>query len=377
MTNNLMLKGYEVELFTGMSNGQNIGVSDIASNELEGFVKEPDIRNIEYITSPLSDYSLLKESLLSPRRQLRKWLKKKNLTLLPGSTLSLGDSKNFLRSDSSNPYHEFIENKYGTSVVTSSVHINFGIEDLNHLFSAYRLLRCEASLILGLSASSPFLDGMPTGAHSQRWLQFPLTPEHVPFFLDHSQYVSWVEAQLLNGNMHNERHLWSSVRPNGPRRPYKVNRLELRICDLITDTNLLIALTALIELRIQSVLRDPQKFDPLLASDLKPESLEALSKMNDLEAAKSSLDSELHHWRDSKPITCRDWIRKLLDEVMPIASEEDMVELLAPINSVLEEGNQAMKWLHSYSLGQSVQTIIQQSIINMESEENPSEEILG
>jgi gamma-glutamyl:cysteine ligase YbdK (ATP-grasp superfamily) len=44
------------------------------------------------------------------------------------------------------------------------------------LFAGLRLLRCEAALLLALSASSPFLDGQATGAHSQRWLQFPLTP---------------------------------------------------------------------------------------------------------------------------------------------------------------------------------------------------------
>ena len=35
--------------------------------------------------------------------------------------------------------------------------------------------------------------------------------------------------------MRNERHLWTSVRPNGPDRPHSLNRLELRICDLVTD----------------------------------------------------------------------------------------------------------------------------------------------
>ena len=40
------------------------------------------------------------------------------------------------------------------------------------LFPALRLVRCEAALLLALSASSPFLNRQITGAHSQRWLQF-------------------------------------------------------------------------------------------------------------------------------------------------------------------------------------------------------------
>ena len=38
--------------------------------------------------------------------------------------------------------------------------------------------------------------------------------------------------------------------PNGPRRPYDLNRLELRICDLVTNPDQLLAITCLLELRL-------------------------------------------------------------------------------------------------------------------------------
>ena len=141
-----------------------------------------------------------------------------------------GEQPAFERSDLK-PYHHFIEATYGTRVVTASVHINLGLPDTASIMAACRLLRCEAALLLALSASSPFLDGGITGAHSQRWRQFPITPEQVPLFRDHAHYVSWMEAQLAAGTMRNVRHLWSPVRPNGTDRPYGLNRVELRICD--------------------------------------------------------------------------------------------------------------------------------------------------
>lgn len=243
--NQLLLKGFEVELFTGRSNGENVGVSEMLTQDIKDFCIEPDRRNLEYITVPDKYYGNLKARLLSPRRRLRKWLSSKDLTILPGSTLSLDNNHDFQRADPTNSYHEFIEQKYGINVVTTSVHINLGIEDLSLLFAALRLIRCEASLLLSLSASSPFLYNSYTGFHSQRWLQFPRTPKNVPFFKDHAQYVGWIENCLAKGLMHNERHLWSSVRPNGFRRPYELDRLEIRICDLITDCDLLLAVTAL------------------------------------------------------------------------------------------------------------------------------------
>jgi len=369
MTNFMLLKGFEVELFTGTYAGENVGIASAITKDLSDFVKEPDQRNLEYITVPDQRYAVLKHALFLPRQKLRKWLDCQKLTILPGSTLSLGNTKNFERSDSENPYHSFIEKNYGTSVVTASIHINLGIDNLSLLFSALRLVRCEASLFLALSASSPFLDGHATGAHSQRWVQFPKTPLNVPLFVDHSHYVEWVEEQLCQGTMQNERHLWTSVRPNGPERPHILNRLELRICDLVADVDLLLAITALLELRIINLKNNMKKFDPIEASSKTKEELALLADENDLIAAKSSLDGNLYHWKNGKQINCRDWIKELLLDVTPLAKELDMFELLQPIESVLTNGNQSMKWIDSYANGVSIQSLLQKGISEMERDE--------
>jgi len=369
MTNFMLLKGFEVELFTGTYAGENVGVASAITEELSEFVKEPDQRNLEYITVPDQRYAVLKHALLLPRQKLRKWLDCQKLTILPGSTLSLGNTKIFERSDLENSYHSFIEKNYGTNVVTASIHINLGIENLSLLFSALRLIRCEASLFLALSASSPFLEGHATGAHSQRWVQFPKTPSKVPMFVNHAHYVAWVEEQLSQGSMQNERHLWTSVRPNGPERPHVLNRLELRICDLVTDVDLLLAITALLELRIINLTNNLKKFDPIKASSKTQEELALLADENDLLVAKLSLDANLSHWKNGKQINCRDWIKELILDVTPLAKELDMIELLQPIESVLTNGNQSMRWLDSYSNGVSIQTLLQHGMGEMEREE--------
>ncbi|WP_413389280.1 glutamate--cysteine ligase [Prochlorococcus marinus] len=369
MTNFMLLKGFEVELFTGTFAGKNVGVASAITKDLSDFVKEPDQRNLEYITIPDQRYAVLKHALLLPRIKLRKWLDCKKLTILPGSTLSLGNTTKFERSEVENPYHSYIEKNYGTKVVTASIHINLGIENLSLLFSALRLVRCEASLFLALSASSPFLGGNATGAHSQRWVQFPKTPLNVPMFVDHGHYVSWVEDQLAMGTMQNERHLWTSVRPNGPERPHVLNRLEIRICDLVSNVDLLLAITALLELRIINLKNNIEKYDPMEASSKTPKELARLADENDLIAAKYSLDGNLSHWKSGKKITCREWINELLLDVTPLAKELDMFELLQPIGSVLRKGNQSMKWLNSYSKGVSIQSLLQKGISEMEREE--------
>jgi predicted glutamate--cysteine ligase len=371
----LLLKGFEVELYTGRADGTVVGCSAEAAAALEGFVTEPDCRNLEYITPPDADYARQLQLLLEPRQRLRRWLASRQLTLLPGSTLSLGDSQRFERSDPANPYHGYIEATYGTKVVTASVHINLGLtaghglEPMTSLFAGLRLMRCEASLLLALSASSPFLDGTVTAAHSQRWLQFPLTPAEVPLFLDHQHYISWMGEQLALGTMQNVRHLWTSVRPNGDNRPHDLNRLEIRICDLVTDPLVLLAITAFAELRLQQLMREPERYDPLQASSLDPSQLAALADANDRAAARSSLDATVMHWRNGAPIQARDWLAQELADLAPLAEELGLTRVLAPLQGVLDQGNQAMSWLAGHQAGLSIPTLLNQTVEAMASQE--------
>jgi predicted glutamate--cysteine ligase len=121
----LLSKGFEIEMYTGTPEGDIVGLSDKIVESLDGFVREPDSRNVEYTTAPLYRYERLLCALVRPRQRLRAYLKRLgDYTLIPGSTIPLGGSDRFYRSDPNNPYHDYIEKTYGTKVVTASVHIN-------------------------------------------------------------------------------------------------------------------------------------------------------------------------------------------------------------------------------------------------------------
>ncbi|XWK89132.1 MAG: glutamate--cysteine ligase [Phormidium sp.] len=358
----LLSKGFEVEMYTGTPQGDIVGLSDRIVADLDGFVKEPDSRNVEYTTAPLWCYDRLLCALVRPRQRLRAYLQRLgDYTLIPGSTLSLGGSDRFWRSDPQNPYHTYIENTYGTKVVTASIHINIGISQPELLMRAIRLIRMEAPLILALSASSPFLEGQPTGYHSTRWGLFPKTPAHVPLFESHAHFIRWTEEQLAKGTMQNVRHLWSSIRPNGNNRPHDLNRLELRICDLVVDPISLLAITALLEARIWQLIQDPT-LDPLEKSQLSPEDLVTLTDANEDAAAKLSLEAQLRHWKDGQPILARDWIEQIYQEVWPFAKQRGFSCFLSPLKKILREGNTAQKWLAQVDQGLDPRQVITQAI---------------
>lgn len=362
----LLSKGFEIEIYTGTPEGDIVGLSDRIVADLHGFVREPDSRNVEYTTPPLCQYEKLLCELVRPRHELRRYLKTLgNYTLIPGSTLALGPTDRFFRSDPGNPYHSYIEYTYGTTVVTASVHINIGIADPELLMRACRLVRVEAPLYLALTASSPFLNGQVTGSHSSRWQVFPKTPALVPLFESHQHHIDWMEAQLAAGAMQNVRHLWSAVRPNGDRRPYNLNRLELRICDLIIDPVALLAVTALLEARLIQLLETPS-LDPLVSSQFSAATrnadLVALSDANESAAARHSLDATLYHWQDGRPMMARDWIGELYQEVWPIAKANGIGCFLSPLQKILREGNEAQRWQRQVEQGQSIRQVVTAAI---------------
>ncbi|NET31048.1 MAG: glutamate--cysteine ligase [Cyanothece sp. SIO1E1] len=373
----LLSKGFEIEMYTGTSAGKIVGLSDQIVADLNGFVREPDSRNVEYTTAPICRYERLLCELVRPRQRLRTYLKNLgNYTLIPGSTLSLGESDHFYRSDPKNPYHAYIEQTYGTKVVTASIHINLGISDPELLMRACRLVRVEAPLYLALTASSPFLDGKATGYHSTRWYIFPKTPAHVPLFESHTHFIQWTNQQLAAGTMQNVRHLWDSVRPNGDHRPYSLNRLELRICDLVIDPIALLAVTALLEARLLQLLKDPG-LDPLETTDLpaanRATDLVEITNMNEKAVARQSLDASLHHWQDGRTILARDWIQEIYQEVWMIAKQQGISCFLLPLQKILREGNEAQRWLKLHHQGHHPESVMTQAIQAASSQEQELE----
>lgn len=358
-----LLKGLEEEVYTGTADGHVLPLSAQVKEAMDGYTTEPDGRNVEFTTAPYRSYQVLLDRLMAKRCALRRYLEAEHgCTLVPGGALSLADPDSFYFSDPKNPYYRYIRDAYGNRVVTASTHINLGIDEPDELLRAYRVLRLEAALFLALTAASPFLAGKPTGQHSSRWLRFPLTPERVPFFPDAATFAVWMDEQLESGTMQNQRHLWLGIRPNGPATPRVLDRLELRICDRISDPHVLQAVTALYEARVWQVLEQPD-LDPL--HDRSSPELEELAAANERAAGTQSLDAIGVNWVDGRSLTFRDWVRRLLDDAAGTADRHGLASLLEPIEGVLTQGNPAIQWLRRVDEGVTPQQVIQEAIVEL------------
>ena len=363
MTSKLLKKGLEIELYGGKVNGEILPLSTELSEKFPYISQEPDQRNFEYITNPCKDYHELFCEIIKPRLDIRNYLnghgKNKDLTLIPGSTMSLPFSKDYFYSKKEDPYHEFILNTYKTRVITTSIHINIGIDNYEHLFKLLCTLRLDVPLFLALSASSPFHDGKVTGFNSYRWHSFPKTPEFVPFFTNHDDYIKWINEQLAVKNILNVRHLWTSIRPNGPNRPYDLNRIEIRICDLVTDIKKTLGIVALVECIVQKYLLE-NNWPKIL--DKNQNDLNKLVKIMEEQeelVAKDGLNAKIWDWRNDSKIEAYKLIEYLYKDLGSIAEQSGILKYLNTIPDILKDGNEATQFINMYNKTKSIPKTIQ------------------
>lgn len=347
----LLKKGIEVEVFTGTRDGEAMDMSPKIVPALPDFVYESDARHVEYMTSPQRDYDALVREIVEPRMRLRSFLEKQgDLTIFPGSTLALPFDQQFHLSLPNNTYYQWVGANFGTNILTSSVHISMGLDDMDDIIRVTNWLRLDVPLLLALTAASPYRNGEFTGYHSCRWVDFPQEPVDLAFFDSHAHFVQFVEQALEAGKMKSIRHMWSAVRPNGQDRPYDLNRIETRICDLVYDPGLLMAVTALLEARILQLTMKAGKPEHRML---------AIARENERRVAKDSLNA--HVWHYGKEVPVRVALARLMGEVEGIMRMLGTYHHLATLDRVMATGNEAMKLIQRVNqLGDLKAAVIEQ-----------------
>ncbi len=351
----LFKKGIEVEQYVGLKSGEVLPLSALISSSLPGFSVEPDQRNVEFVTPAYTSYDDLLGSAIKERMRLRNFLQSQNpeWTVVPGSALALPFEQNFIFSKPEDHYHKHIHERHGLSILTTSIHFNLGIDDPEELIRVVNLMRLEAPLILAVSASSPFYNGQVTGEQSYRWLSFPKVPEYVPFFASHADYINWTEQMLQEGQMYNVRHLWSAVRPNGPSRPQELDRLEVRIADLSTSWDTIMAIMAWIELRARYYLSVPD-----LRVSSQEQGLVSLSDENETLAAMSGINARFSDWVNQEETSVYSAFYSRLEEVRNSANELGLEAHLTTLEKILNEGNEASQKLEKLDEGITIEQIV-------------------
>jgi len=168
---------------------------------------------------------------------------------------------------------------------TFSLHVHVGVHDIERAVRACDRLRPILPLLLALSASSPFVDGIDTGLHSARTQTFTRNFPRcgVPdAYGSWAGYRSYLEDLIRWGSIVEYTQVWWSVRPH-----LSFGTVEVRICDVQSTATESEALAGLIVAVVAAAVRDGDEGVPF--DDPAPRLIEE----NVWRAIRHGMDAEL------------------------------------------------------------------------------------
>jgi YbdK family carboxylate-amine ligase len=186
-------------------------------------------------------------------------------------------------------------------------HVHVGVPDLDTAVAVMDRARPYLPVLLAMTGSSPFHDGVDTGYESYRtlwWARWPNTG--VPEYLGSAERFTEVVAGMVDsGVVADGSHLYWDVRPS-----YHLPTLEFRLADVCTDVDDAVLHAAVVASLVR-VLAARAEADVVPVPRPRPELLRAAR----WRAARHGIDGELFD-----PVLCtlvegRHAVARLLDEL--------------------------------------------------------------
>ena len=147
----------------------------------------------------------------------------------------------------------------GRRFITQGLHVHVGMADHDAAIRVCDSIRLFLPILLALTCSSPYYEGIDTGLHSYRAKLFEALPlAGMPDQLESwDKYLEMVELLTNTGIITSVRDLWWDVRPHPD-----FGTIEIRICDLPSTFNEILAIVALIQGLVAEVTESDKHLNP-------------------------------------------------------------------------------------------------------------------
>ncbi|MCB2183219.1 MAG: YbdK family carboxylate-amine ligase [Desulfobulbaceae bacterium] len=245
-------------------------------------------------------------------------------------------------------YHEIMDHLQiaGRRMMTQAMHVHIGMDDKERTIQVCNDIRQYLPILLALTTSSPFLEGENTGFYSYRTNIFcclPRTgiPDTLRNWKDFEEIIVILnEATILNGI----KELWWDVRPHPD-----FGTIEIRICDLPSQFNQVLAIAALIQALVATLADSPEQ---------RRYSKEIITH-NKWHAARYGLDGTFINHRPGRHPTFKSAAEDLLSLITPKAKSLNSGDFLRPINDILAQGSSAHRQLKLHKEHDNLQSVIE------------------
>jgi len=227
------------------------------------------------------------------------------------------------------------------------MHVHVAVDEPEKAIQVVNGLLPQLAPLLGLSASSPFWRGEPTGLASSRQMVFSAFPRSgpPPRFRDYTDYADVVGQLERSGCIADYTHIWWDIRPH-PR----LGTIEIRICDAVTRVEDAVAIAAYCQALVKQL---SERFD---AGEEIPSYHRILTSENKWLAARYGLEApvmDLATGRRNRVPVAR-LIRRTVSDLMPHARELGSERELEGVLEILSRGNSADRQLRVYNANRDI-----------------------
>jgi glutamate---cysteine ligase / carboxylate-amine ligase len=205
-----------------------------------------------------------------------------------------------------------------------SLHVHVGVRGADRAVRACDRLRPVLPLLLALSATSPYLDGIDSGLHSARTQSFTKSFPRcgVPdAFGDWATYADYVDFLVATGSIVEYTQVWWSVRPH-----FTFGTVEVRVCDAQATAQESDALCALMAACVAQAARDEDEGVPV------PDLPARLIEENMWRAIRHGLDGRLIDLTTRETYPAAEVAERLLAWTAPVRAELGVDVALPELN---------------------------------------------
>ena len=218
----------------------------------------------------------------------------------------------------------------GRRFITQGLHVHIGMDNHEDAIRVCDNIRLFMPILLALTCSSPYYEGIDTGLHSYRAKLFEALPlAGMPDELGSwDQYIEMVTLLTNTGIISEVRDLWWDVRPHPD-----FGTIEIRICDLPSSFNEILAIVAL----IQGLVVDLTESDKHLNPNMQ------VLKSNKWQAARYGLEGRFVYPLLQKKISMREAAGEIFTKVTRVMEQLGTSHYLPILQRIAETGTSSEK----------------------------------
>lgn len=229
------------------------------------------------------------------------------------------------------------------------MHVHVGMPNMDMAIQVQNVFRYFLPHLLTLSTSSPFWHGRNTGFKSYRSLvfsNFPRTgiPGHFDSF---RQFESYVDLLVKTGCIDDGKKIWWDIRPHPT-----FGTIEVRVCDVVTRVDEVIAIAALIQALVVKLF---WLFEKNMTFRVYPRILVSENKWR---AVRWGLDGKLIDFGKREAIPARELLPELVQFVDEVVDDLGSRHHVERVYRIIEEGTSAERQLACFERTHDLRAVV-------------------